>query len=163
MELKKSFDFHRLFVFLYIFAFLVYIIYGLVPVAATNYDVSAKVEIPAINLISDVATLKLEAHALYTPDNIVGSFSRIKDTTLLIGHSTTIFKDLAKLNVGDEVFYDFKKYVISKKDYIKKEEIDMDKLLKSNGFDSIILMTCAGELYDDGDASHRLILTAKVE
>ena len=78
MELKKSFDFHRLFVFLYIFAFLVYIIYGLVPVAATNYDVSAKVEIPAINLISDVATLKLEAHALYTPDNIVGSFSRAR-------------------------------------------------------------------------------------
>ncbi len=163
MELKKSFDFHKLFVFLYIFAFLIYIIYGLVPVAATKYDISAMVEIPTINLVSDVTTLKLEEHALRTPDNIVGSFSRAENTTLLIGHLATVFKNLAKLNVGDEVFYDFKKYIIIKKDFVKKEKVDMDKLLKPNIFDSIILMTCAGELYDNGDASHRLILTAKVE
>lgn len=133
------------------------------PVAAVNYDISTKLEIPAIGLTSDVATLKLEEHTLHTPDNIVGSFSRTGNTTLLIGHSTTIFKDIAELNVGDVIFYGFKKYLVFDKSYVKKDKIDMDKLLTSNNFNSIILMTCAGELYNDGDASHRLILKAKAE
>ena len=42
----------------------------------------------------------------------------------------------------------------------EKSEIDMLKLLKKDENDSIVLMTCAGELYKDGDASHRLIVTA---
>ena len=38
----------------------------------------------------------------------------------------------------------------------------MNKLLSNDGsgIDTLVVMTCAGELYNNGDASHRLVLTA---
>jgi sortase (surface protein transpeptidase) len=37
----------------------------------------------------------------------------------------------------------------------------MKELLKAEDTDTLVLMTCAGELMSNNDATHRLIVTAK--
>ena len=71
-----------------------------------------------------------------------------------------MFQNLDEIKHGDAIYYNNKMYLVSDISVQEKSEIDMLKLLKKDENDSIVLMTCAGELYKDGDASHRLIVTA---
>lgn len=161
MELKKHLDFRKVFAILYSVIFAIYIIVGLQPAEAANYKVDAKLEIPSIGLDSDVTALKLEDHRLDTPDTIVGSYAGAKNKTLLIGHSTTVFSELNKMRVGDVVIYNGKTYRAISRVFRAKEEIKMTELLKEEKNDTLVLMTCAGELLEGGDATHRLIITAE--
>lgn len=162
MKLRKSLNFRKLGLILCALVATIYIIYGLTPVEASEYSIDATLSIPEINLHSDVTKLKLQNHTLNTPDDIVGSFSRADNKTLLIGHATTIFGSLINLDIGAEIMYSNKYYTVTKKELLSKSEINMDDLLTANDSDTLVLMTCAGELYDNGDASHRIIVTAKV-
>lgn len=163
MELKRRLNSKSIFAGLYIFAFIAYILYGLQPAKATAYEVSATLNIPSINLSSDVTELTLHNHRLDTPDYIVGSFSKNDDTTLLIGHASTIFQGLSKVELGDKIKYDDANYKITMIDMVPKSDVRMNEVLKSSGKKTLKIMTCAGTLYDDGDASHRLIITALVQ
>ena len=160
MELKKHRNFRKIGVVLYICMFLVYLVVGLLPAEAAQYEIDTTLSIPAIDLESDVTKLTLDDHRLNTPDTIVGSFSRAKNKTLLIGHSSTVFGDLKNVQVGDEIIYGDFHYIISDIVVMEKTEILMDELLREANVDTLLIMTCAGEVYDNGDASHRLIVTA---
>ena len=132
------------------------------PVEAKEYQISGKLSISSINLDSDVTTLALEDGELNTPTSIVGSYSRHKNSTLLIGHSNTAFSELKNIRIGDTIDYNGSSYRIYKSQIIKKSDISMKDLLSEKETDTIILMTCFGDIYADGDASHRLIIFASL-
>ena len=163
MEIKKRLNLRSVLAVVYFVCFGIFLNIGLRPAEATNYEISAKLAIPAIGLTSDVTTLELEDHQLDTPDYIVGSFTRAKNKTLLIGHSTTVFSNLNEIKLGDEIFYDETNYKITNIEVLEKPDVDMDKILATEDVDTLVLMTCAGELLTNGDATHRLIITAVIE
>lgn len=164
MELKRRrFDFRKIVTICYVVAFAVYLIVGLQPAEARQYTLSGRLDIPSIRLTSDVTTLELNDHKLDTPDTIVGSYSRNVNKTLLIGHSTTVFVNLNGVAAGDTIYYNDDEYTVSKVELFQKEDIDMSKLLKSEERETIVLMTCAGKILDNQDATHRLIVTALKE
>ncbi len=45
----------------------------------------------------------------------------------------------------------------------EKSMISMSELLKADDKETIVIMTCAGESLENGDATHRLIVTAVAE
>ena len=49
---------------------------------------------------------------------------------------------------------------ISNVELADKNVVNMDLILAPAEQDTLVLMTCAGELYENGDASQRLIITA---
>lgn len=159
MGLKLCFDAKKVFLILYLFAFFIYFIIGLQPADAIYQRVDSSLEIPKINLVSDVTRLQLENGELITPDSIVGSFSRNPHKTLLIGHSTSVFKELHKLNLRDVFKYKNQVYRISRIDMVLKNDISMSELLSTSERDTVIIMTCAGKDLGAGDSTHRLILT----
>ena len=162
MKLRKSIDFRKIAYVLYSFCFAVYLIIGLKPVAqATNYEISGNLIIPSIGLSSVVTTLRLNDHKLDTPDTIVGSFTKNNNNTLLIGHASTVFYNLDKISLGDEINYETKSYTVIGVEVLSKNEIEMNSLLKAEAQPTIILMTCAGENLGGGDATHRLIVKAQ--
>ncbi len=164
MEIRARLDFRKIVILLYVVCFVVYLIFGLTPTSAgaTYYEISGNLEIPAIDLNSDVTTLNIEDHQLKTPRTIVGSYSRSENKTLLIGHSSTVFSKLDQIWVGDIVNYNGYNYLV--KDIIvdKKENISMRELLRAAETDTLVIMTCAGNDLEDGDATHRLIITAEI-
>lgn len=164
MELKKHLNLRFVFVGLYLVAFLAFLVYGLQPAeAAEAYEIDAELLIPSIGLETEVTKLELEEDGLKTPDTIAGSYTRFDNKTLLIGHSTTVFKNLENVKIGDKIEYNDKTYTVEKITLSVKDKIDMDELLKASEKDTIAIMTCAGELLDGGDATHRLIITASSE
>lgn len=160
MELKKHISFKNVFLTFYVLAFVIYVIVGLRPAKASDYEISGAFSIPSIGLNSDVTNLELKNRKLDTPDTIVGSYSRSDNKTLLIGHSTTVFENLDQVKLNDEIVYNGRSYFVNDIKTQAKEDIIMMDLLKSDEKDSIVVMTCAGELLEGGDATHRLIITA---
>lgn len=109
-----------------------------------------------------MTTLQIEDHELKTPDTIVGSFSRAKNKTLLIGHSSTVFQNLNKTRLGDKIIYDNNKYIVENIEVLEKADVDMSKMLAPAEKDTLMMMTCAGTDLGNGDATHRLVLTATI-
>ena len=160
MKSRRRFNFRKIAGMAYIVAFLTYCIIGLQPAGAHEYEISGSLNIPSINLVSDVTTLKLEDHKLATPETIVGSYSRYDSKIFLIGHSTTVFKNLDQIRTGDTIYYNSKEYTVIGTKTLKKENIDMDEILGRESSNTLIIMTCAGKILDGGDATHRFIVTA---
>ena len=164
VELKKRLSLRTVLIGLYVVVFGVYVIWGLQPAeAAKSYEISTKLNIPSINLTTDVATLQLENRELKTPDAIVGSFSRADNKTLLIGHSTTVFQNLNNVKIGDEINYNNGIYVVKNIKVLEKANVDMSKILAPAEKQTLEIMTCIGDLLDGGDATHRLIITAEIK
>lgn len=160
MELRKRCNPKSIFIGLYILAFVIYIIFGLQPAEATNYEISANLSIPSISLSSDVTTLTLDSNGLDTPETIVGSFSNAENKVLLIGHSSSVFRDLNQVKLGEKIEYNGKDYKVIKKETTLKSLISMNKVLASEDRDTLVLMTCAGQMLENSDATHRLMITA---
>ena len=161
MELRRRrFDFRKIVTLFYVVAFATYLILGFQPTAATHYEISGSLNIPSINLTSDVTSLKLENHKLNTPDTIVGSYTKYDSKIFLIGHSTTVFKNLNQVKPGELINYNGKNYLISGTKTLAKSEIDMNTLLAPEAHNTLVIMTCAGEILDGQDATHRFIVTA---
>ncbi|MBR0430774.1 sortase [Candidatus Saccharibacteria bacterium] len=163
MELKKRLDFRLVLVVIYFVAFGIYVFFGLQPVGAKKYEISASLQVPSINLNSAVTALELEGRELKTPEYIVGSYTRSENKILLLGHSSTVFKNLDQIKLSEEINYDGLNYKIVEIELIEKSKIKMGELLKSAEKKTLILMTCAGEDLGGGDATHRLIITAEAE
>lgn len=162
MELRTRLNPKKIFIGVYFLAFAIYLIIGLQPVGATNYNIVGALNIPEINLSSDVAAVEIENGRLETPNNIVGSYSRANNKTFLFGHSSTVFANLNDLKVGDEIVYNDDTFYVSQVDIIPKSEIRMSQLLKTADKNTLVIMTCAGTDLGDGDSTHRLIITASV-
>lgn len=140
-------------------AFVAYIIYGLQPADAVK-GATTMLNIPSINLSSDVIELNLDGNHLNTPSDTVGSFARNQNTMLLIGHSSSVFKNLNQVQLNAELSYNGESYKVIAKEIIPKERIKMNELLRDSNRKIIKIMTCCGDVYENGDASHRLIITA---
>ena len=163
MELKKRLSLRTVLIGLYVVVFFFFLIWGLQPAeAAQSYEISAELNIPSIGLVSDVTTLQIEDHELKTPDTIAGSFSRAENKTLLIGHSGTVFQNLNETRLGDEIIYNNSKYIVGKIEVLEKADVDMSKMLAPAEKDTLVIMTCAGMDLGNGDATHRLVLTATI-
>ena len=162
MELRKSVDIRRVAIVMAFLMVLTYLGIGFStsPAEATKYEISTEITIPAINLESDVTALKLRDGKLDTPDTIVGSFSRANNKIFLVGHATTVFRDLKNLKMEDEIIYDYTTYIVQNIEVLEKAEISMNGLLKEAEVDTLVIMTCFGEMLPGGDATHRLIITA---
>ena len=144
-----------------VLSFVAYFIVGLSPAEASNYVVSGRLDIPAINLSADVTSVEPKDSKLETPDEIVGSYSRHKNKTFLVGHSSTVFQDLNNLKIGDYLKYNDSIYVVKNTQTLQKSEISMNKILAEAEVDTVVIMTCAGQILSGGDATHRFIVTAE--
>ncbi len=164
MELKSKFSYSFIlkvcFVAIYFGLLVHFLVISLSSANAASYDISGNLTIPSIDLNTSVTELQLQDGALDTPDTIVGSFSRSINKTLLIGHSTTVFDNLSKLNLDNEILYNGKTYRVLSIDVKKKNEINMNFILNPAPVDTLVLMTCAGQELEGGDATHRLIISA---
>lgn len=127
------------------------------PADAANYPV---LEIGSIGLTSPVAPLELEDHQLIAPATIAGAYSRNPNKTLIIGHSSTVFKKLSETKIGEEFSYNNESYRIVEIETQKKSDINMSEILAAVNQETIIIMTCAGDPLPDQDATHRLLVTA---
>lgn len=141
-------------------AFLAYLGIGLTPVAASEYEMVGTLEIPAIGIKSEVAEIQLVNGELATPETIVGEFARNGEKTLLVGHKTGVFAQLDEIRTGNEIFLAGKAYRVIGVETLKKDEIRMSRLLAGDE-DELVLMTCAGEIFANGDATERLIVEAE--
>lgn len=142
-------------------SFLAYIGFYLVSPDGTAYMFDGGLLIPSIGLTSGVTKLELKNNKLDTPNSIVGSYGKNTNKTLLIGHSSTVFKNLDLVNVNDVITYNNVDYAITSVETFKKSDVNMRDILKSESENTIILMTCAGTPVGDQDATHRLIVTAQ--
>lgn len=141
----------------------VYLFIGLQPATAVdpaelNY---ASLNITGINLKTPVQPLSLsDNHELIAPATIAGSFSNHQNKTLIIGHSSTVFKQLNQAKIDNQIIYANSSYTITDITTVEKTKINMNHLLSAANQPTIILMTCAGEPLGGQDYSHRLIITA---
>jgi len=160
VEIRKRFDLRMVVAVTYFVALAVYLAVGLAPAEATNYEISAMLSIPAIDLNTGVTTLSLRKQQLDTPEEIVGSFAKNDSNTLLVGHASTVFSGLYSLKIGDEIIYDDDTYTVKELRTVTKDEINMHELLSEREEKTLTIMTCAGEDFGNGDAAERLILIA---
>ena len=167
MELKKRFGTREVLICAYVSFLLVYltvfVAVGLSPAGASEPIVSAQLSVPSIGLESGVVALQLNDRSLETPADLVGSYSRSPNKTLLIGHSSTVFRDLDNVNLGDSILYNNTYYLVSKISVMARDEINMRRLLSRAEKDTLVLMTCTGDDLGGGDATHRLIMTAEAQ
>lgn len=163
MEFKKRLSFKNVFIGLYVLSFLIYLAIGFLPAKATYLASDSALIIPAINLDAEVVDSELRGGVFEVPEVQVGRFSRAKNKVFLFGHSTTVFSNLDKVNLRDKINYNGKVYHVIKREIVLKNNINMAKLLSQAEKGTIVVMTCAGELLENRDATHRLILTAIAE
>ena len=137
-----------------------------VPLAGSVASVEGATEaagdlvIPAIALVTEVEELEAEDHRLATPDYVAGAYAAEAGRTLLIGHSTTVFSFLPDVAIGDEIYFRGERFVVTRSVTVLKADVRMGELLRADGAESIVLMTCAGEILEGGDATERLLITA---
>ncbi len=133
------------------------------PAEAVQTNILSRLEIPSINLSTDAIKLEKNGGNLRTPDNLVGSYSEFQNKVFLVGHVSGVFSNLDDLIIGDEIIYSDIKYAVTSIEVTEKTEINMDLLLLPEENPTIVLMTCADEMLSDGDATHRLIITAEAK
>ena len=153
----------------YFLAAFAFVMIGLQPVknsaavyATESEAANGLLSINAINLNAPVKRVILQNKTLEVPEQIAGAYSVHENKTLIIGHSSTIFKDLKNTTVGMKIAYNGKEYTIRTIEEKLKQDIIMKDILKNEEKDTLILMTCSGEKIDgtSGDHTHRLIITA---
>lgn len=131
--------------------------------AAEAATATESLSIPEIGLSTPVKIVSVTGADLEVPEQIVGSYSSHPNKTLLIGHSSTVFKDLKDLKLNSIIIYNDKTYSVLDITKQAKSDISMKDILKSAEKDTLVLMTCSGEAIagTDGDHTHRLIITAE--
>ncbi len=123
---------------------------------------SGLLEIPSISLSAPVSRVELAGRKLSVPNYIVGKYQSYENKVLLMGHSSTVFADLSKIQAGNEISYDGQVFEVVSKEVREKSEISMKEILRDEEKLTLTLMTCFGEHISGQDYSHRLIVNAVV-
>ena len=147
----------------YMIAIPAFIIIGLQPAQAAEVDGLPTLSIEAVGIETPVAESELNNKQLSVPDRIAAVYSEDPSKLLLMGHSSTVFANLKNIEIGDEVRYNSKVYVVSDKIIKPKSKINMKKILEPAERETVIIMTCAGESLGANDYTHRLIVTAEIK
>lgn len=138
----------------------IYIFIGLQPSIPADAASYPQLEISSIHLKSPVATLQLTAeHELIAPAAIAGVYTQAENKLFIIGHSSTVFKKLHQVQIGDAITYNGDEYTIKQLETLAKSDISMSEILQAELAPTLILMTCAGTPLPNQDATHRLIIT----
>lgn len=146
----------------YLIAVPIFVYIGLQPASATDAEAVSQLEIESIGLSTPVVVSELKNHELSVPDRVAGEYAKNDSKTLLIGHSSTVFKNLKAVNLGDEISYQGENYQVTGISKQAKENINMGEILAETSRDTIILMTCSGAPLGHDDYTHRLIITAEL-
>ena len=88
-------------------------------------------------------------------------------TAVLDAHNTAAFKKLNALPVGEEIYIytsssEWLKFEVTKAKTYPVEKLSPSTLFAQANAPQINLITCAGLLLGNGEASHRLIVSAKL-
>lgn len=164
---------------LYVGIFLIYFVagfaflaIGLQPVKSAEavYATEAEsaeeyLEIPAISLSTPVKISTLTGSDLSVPEQIAASYSMHDNKYFIFGHSSSVFKDIKNLQIGNQIIYQGQSYKVSLVEEKAKANVNMDDILASADIPTIILMTCSGEKIEgtNGDHTHRIIVTAELD
>ena len=140
----------------------VYIFIGMQPVASINTEDLPTLSIPSSSLDTPVSQVELVNRELVAPANIAGSYSNTENKVFIIGHSSTVFRNLEKIELNNILTYNDEKYQVTAVQILPKSSISMSEILSSSEIPTIIIMTCAGENLPNQDATHRLIVTAEI-
>lgn len=138
----------------------IYLYIGFQPAASIEAASYPELDIPSISLNTPVAPLQLTNRQLIAPGNIAGVYSANPNKTFIIGHASTIFKQLHQVQVNDTFTYAGKTYRIIQTETLEKSAVNMRQILAAAETDTIIIMTCAGTPLAGQDATHRFIVTA---
>lgn len=138
----------------------VFVFIGLqpIPVDATSLP---QLSIPSINLETPVSTVELVDRQLVAPAAIAGIYHAAENKLFIIGHSSSVFKNLQQVHLNGTFTFDQKTYQINDIQIVIKADISMKQILKAESEETVIIMTCAGDPLPNQDATHRLIITAK--
>lgn len=145
----------------YMIAIPAFIIVGLQPAQAANVDGLPTLSIPAVSIETPVSESSLDGKQLSVPDAIAAEYSEDPSKLFLMGHSSTVFKNLKNIEVGDEVYYNGNKYIVNDVAIKPKSAIKMKEILAPAEHETVIIMTCAGKSLGANDYTHRLIVTAE--
>lgn len=140
----------------------IYLFIGLQPAPLVDAASYPSLEIPAIHLKTPVASVELIDRQLAVPATIAGIYQPFANKLFIIGHSSTVFRNLDQLEIGQTFSYDGGQFIITDRKILEKSTISMNEILSDTPEKTIIIMTCAGESLPDQDATHRLIITAKL-
>lgn len=140
----------------------IYLYIGFRPASSLDYTNYPKLNIPSIALAAPVAEIHLKNRELIAPDTIAGIYHAHPNKLFIIGHSSTVFKNLDQVRVADYLSYGGEAYQIITKTVLEKSAINMADILADADERTIVLMTCAGKSLPNHDATHRLIITAKL-
>lgn len=137
----------------------IYAYFGMQPVSSIEAASYPMLSIPEIGLDTAVAPVELVDQQLIAPATIAGVYQR-GEKSFIIGHSSTVFKDLDNVSVNSRFTYNEKEYIINDISTVEKNSIDMNEILSATEEPTIVIMTCAGEALPNQDATHRLIINA---
>ena len=152
------------------FSIFVGILYFLVTAGFTAYlfapkaaDASSEERLfmPSIGLIAQVKDIERTGSKLIAPEKIAGAYKPTNHKTVIIGHSTTVFKDLKNIKDDSEFTFDHKKYKITDIEIVEKRFVNMEEIVSETEKYTVVLMTCYGESLGGQDYSHRLVITAE--
>lgn len=138
----------------------IYLFIGLQPTPLADAASYPVLEIPSIDLKTPVARVELIDRQLTVPATIAGIYQPFDNKLFIIGHSSTVFKNLDRLQINQSFTYDGEQYLITDRIILEKSAISMNELLSDAPEKTIIIMTCAGDPLPNQDATHRLIITA---
>lgn len=138
----------------------IYIFIGLQPAPIANASDLPQLSIPSIDLETPVTAVNLVNHEFIVPEYIAGFYTQAENKIFLMGHSSTIFKKLDRVKVGETFTYNNTTYRIRNIETLPKSEISMTKILQAEEQETVIIMTCAGTPLPNRDATHRLIISA---
>lgn len=138
----------------------IYLFIGLQPAPLADAASYPVLEVPSIDLKTPVARVELVDRQLTVPATIAGIYQPFDNKLFIIGHSSTVFKSLDRLQINQSFTYDGEQYLITDRIILEKSAISMNELLSDAPKKTIIIMTCAGDPLPNQDATHRLIITA---
>jgi len=138
----------------------IYLFIGFQPAPIVNASSLPKLEISSIALETPVTAVTLVEHEFIVPAQIAGYYTEAENKIFIMGHSSTVFKNLDKISTGDAITYREEKYIVQAVETLPKADISMSKILQAEEEETLIIMTCAGEPLPNQDATHRLIVTA---
>lgn len=138
----------------------IYLFIGLQPAPLADAASYPVLEVPSIDLKTPVARVELIDRQLTVPATIAGIYQPFDNKLFIIGHSSTVFKNLGRLQINQSFTYDGEQYLITDRIILEKSAISMNELLSDAPEKTVIIMTCAGDPLPNQDATHRLIITA---
>lgn len=140
----------------------IYVFIGLQPAPLVDASSYPTLEIPAIRLKTPVASLELIDRQFEVPATIAGIYQPFPNKLFIIGHSSTVFQSLDQLQLGQTLTFADETYLVTDRVTLAKSDISMNEILSNATEKTIIIMTCAGDPLPNQDATHRLIITAKL-